>query len=758
VANRDEEERLAGTERPAQVIDWAPGGLELRIEVGHDGMARLTRLAAPGRTGSRPGPASAGPGRPADAALPLLDVVLAGEGRAWSGGRYCESETAYRFRYAGHDAGSSDGGSWHDLRVDLDDPVTGLRAEVHYRVLAANGTGGALRSWVRLENQGTAPVTVESVTSLLYGGLGGGQGPDDLADLDLWWAENDWMAEGRWQSRALRDALPDIGRRGLGADPRGCFSVSSAGTWSSGRYLPAGAIVNRRTGHAWAWQIEHNGGWHWEAGECAGHAAGPAPGPQGRHAPPGAVSGTYLALLGPVDAEHHWHVTLSQGDSFTTVPASLAVSPEGFDGAVAVLTAVRRAIRRPHDDALRLPVIFNDYMNTLMADPTTERLLPLIDAAAEAGAEYFCIDAGWYADIDEGWWDTVGAWRPSRTRFPGGIAEVLGHIRNAGMVPGLWVEPEVVGVNSEVASQLPADAFFQRGGQLVVEHGRYHLDLRHPAAVKHLDQVVDFLVGELGAGYLKFDYNISVGPGPDSGGLSAGAGLLAANRAQLDWLDAVLDRYPGLVIENCSSGGMRTDYALLSRMQLQSTSDQQEYLRYPPIAAAAPAAIAPEQAASWAYPQPEFTADEIAFTMVNALLGRVHLSGHLNRMSGAQRELVTEAVRVYKESLRPAIARSVPFWPLGLPRWDDSWVALGLRAGQDAERSTHLAVWHRGQDRTADSARVTLPLPRLRGARVTPRVLYPRQAGAEAGWDAERGTLTVTLPDPPSACVLCLEA
>jgi alpha-galactosidase len=171
------------------------------------------------------------------------------------------------------------------------------------------------------------------------------------------------------------------------------------------------------------------------------------------------------------------------------------------------------------------------------------------------------------------------------------------------MVPGLWLEPEVVGVDSDVARQLPADAFFQRGGQLIVEHGRYHLDLRHPAAAKHLDQAVDYLVGELGVGYLKFDYNIAVGHGPETGGLSAGAGLLAANRAQLDWLDAVLDRHPWLVIENCSSGGMRTDYALLSRTQLQSTSDQQEYIRYPPIAAAAPAAIAPEQGAVWAYPR-----------------------------------------------------------------------------------------------------------------------------------------------------------
>src|SRR5581483_6920045 len=106
--------------------------------------------------------------------------------------------------------------------------------------------------------------------------------------------------------------------------------------------------------------------------------------------------------------------------------------------------------------------------------------------------------------------------------------------------------------------------------------------------------------------------------------------------------------HPGLVIENCASGGMRTDYALLSRLQLQSTSDQQDHLRYPPIAAAAPTAMTPEQAGIWAYPQPSFSDAEIAFTMCGALLGRVCLSGHLDQMSPAQLELVAAALRVYR--------------------------------------------------------------------------------------------------------------
>ncbi|MBV9379298.1 MAG: alpha-galactosidase, partial [Streptosporangiaceae bacterium] len=640
--------------------------------------------------------------------------------------------------------------------VDLADPVSGLRAEVFYSALTGRG---ALRSWVRLTNRGALPVTVESVTSFLCGGLSSGGAPDDIGDLDVLWAENDWLAEARWQRRELRDALPDLNRRVHGGDPHGRFGLTSAGSWSSGTYLPMGAVVSRRTGHAWAWQVEHNGAWHWQVGECTHHRAVSGPRPAGWDAAPASVTGAYLALLGPADAEHHWRMTLEPGDEFTTVPVTVVVSPAGFEGAVAALTACRRATRRPHEDHRALPVIFNDYMNTLMGNPTTERLLPLVTAAAEAGAEYFCIDSGWYAEIDQGWWDTVGAWKPAASRFPNGITEVLDHIRAAGMVPGLWLEPEVVGVNSPVVRRLPPEAFLRRNGRLIVEHGRYHLDLRHPAAVEHIDGVVDFVVRDLGAGYLKLDYNIAVCPGPDTGdpsqgaGLSPGAGLLAVNRAHLAWLDRLLDRHPGLIIENCASGGMRIDYALLSRLHIQSTSDQQDHLRYPPIAAAAPTAMAPEQAGVWAYPQPSFTDEEITFTLCGALLGRVQLSGHLDQMTPAQRELVAAAVRAYK-SIRSDLAAAMPFWPLGLPRWTDSWLALGMRG----PGASYVTVWHRGgwENAGADPSEVSLQVPHLRGRPTVAKLLYPDATLAAISWDPAAGKLSVSLPRAPTACLIML--
>ncbi|MER6952443.1 glycoside hydrolase family 36 protein [Streptomyces sp. NPDC000618] len=677
------------------------------------------------------------PGQNWDSLLPLVEVTATGHGRIWSGERFIDSAIGERLAYRSHETAAD--GDWQRTTIRLADPVTGLAADI---ALWTCPGAGFLRSQVRLVNEGTAPLRLEGVSTLTLGGILDGQGA--LDGLTLHWADNDWLAECRWRQAPFRDHVVPLSRSAHGHEGRGCFERFSQGSWSTGRHLPMAALTDR-AGRAWLWQIESSAGWRYETGEREGAA--------------------YLALFGPDDAHHQWHQTLAPGEEFTTVPAVLVgTEAGGLDAAFGELTAYRRRMRRSHPDHTALPVIYNDYMNTLMGDPTTDKLLPLIAAAGAAGAEVFVIDAGWYDDDAQGWWDAVGAWEASDSRFPGGIQQVLDAIRNHGMTPGLWLEPEVIGVRSPLARSLPAEAFFRRGGVRVTEHGRHHLDLRHPAARAHLDRVVDRIVGEWGVGYIKFDYNINIGPGTENGTESAGAGLLGHHRAHLDWLSSLLDRHPGLILENCASGGLRMDYAQLAVVQLQSTSDQQDPLRYPPIAAAAATAATPEQAAVWAYPQPQFSPDEIAFTLVGALPNRVHLSGFLDRMNPEQFSLVRSGISAYK-AIRAEIPESLPFWPLGLPSWEDTWIASGLR-GQAA---SWLALWRREpaaderaevprpmNQRRSDDATRTLTIPHLRGTGLRPTVLYPATADATAAWDVAAGQLTVRLPRPNTAVLLHL--
>ncbi|MZG17032.1 alpha-galactosidase, partial [Streptomyces sp. SID5914] len=321
-------------------------------------------------------------------------------------------------------------------------------------------------------------------------------------------------------------------------------------------------------------------------------------------------------------------------------------------------TAHRRRTRRPHPDHDGLPVVYNDFLNALMSDPTTERVLPLVDAAADLGAEYYVMDAGWYDDENGGWWDSVGAWQPSVRRFPGGgLDAVFDHVRARGMKAGLWLEPEVVGVRSPVARTLPDPAFFQRDGVRVAEWGRYQLDLRHPAARAHLDTVVDRLVTQLDLAYLKLDYNVDIGPGTDAGvEETVGAGLLGHSRAFLEWVADVMDRHPGLVVEGCAAGGSRTDAASARVFPIQSLTDQQDYRATPPIAAAAPLVLPPEQAGVWASVDGSMSREELAFATTTALLSRVHLAGRIDTLDAAGREVVRAALAAYR-GFRPALSR-----------------------------------------------------------------------------------------------------
>ncbi|MCT2592863.1 alpha-galactosidase [Streptomyces sp. N2-109] len=696
---------------------WGAGDLALHFLSTADGQVLLSGLA---RT------AGGEPTGDARAALPLVEIALAGEGSSGtSGKRHVDGALGRRLRYVRHAAGPE------ELVVELADPETGLRVAAHY----TRSPGlPVLRSWAEL-TAGEHAVTVERVSSFVFGGLAGLLGAPSAWERELyvWSARNPWSGEYRFSGTPLGElGVPDVGMARYGqTGTKSRAALTSTGSWPSSEWLPMGWVEGPES--FLAWQIEHNGSWHAELGDR--------------------YDDVYLLLSGPASREHQWSVRLEPGESFRTVTASVALAADR-DAALAALTRHRRAARRrSHPDHDKLPVVFNDFMNCLMGDPTTERLLPLVSAAAEVGAEVFCVDAGWY-DTERGgdagpggvpgWWDAVGAWEPAASRFPGGLAEVTDAVKAAGMVPGLWLEPEVVGVRSPVAGELPAEAFFRRDGQRVVEWGRYQLDLRHPAAVAHLDSVVDRLVGEFGLGYLKLDYNIDIGAGTDTDSAphGPGHGLLGHNRAYLNWLDGVLDRHPGLTIEGCAAGGMRTDHATLAHVSLQSLTDQQDPLLLPPIAAAAPAAVPPEQGAMWAYPQAGQSAEETAFCMVTAMLGRVHLSGRLDLLDARQRGLVAEALAVYRE-FRGLLPRAVPSWPLGLPGWRDGWLALAL----EVPGTMLLALWRR----EGAAAECELSLPR--GAvEVTP--LYPLFGEGELGWERGGGALRVRLGGAAAAARL----
>lgn len=593
------------------------------------------------------------------------------------------------------------------------DPELKLKVESIYQSF---GDTPVIRRTTRIVNYGDQSVGIEYLSSAMLHNLASPRGFEE--ELMVHFAYNTWQAEGQWHARKPSE---------LGFIDNGRFSASEAsfsslGTWSTQKFLPMAMVENKKLGVTWFWQIEHNGSWHWELSNN--------------------VSTSIYAYIGGPDAQHAqaWK-QLRPGEAYETVPAAVGCVPGGIENAVRALTEYRRvACIRPHNENRKCPVIFNDYMNCLEGNPTTERELPLIEAAADAGCEYFVIDAGWYAERNENWWSAVGLWQPSKTRFaPDGLRSLLNRIREKGMVPGLWLEPEVVGILSPLKEK-PDAWFFMRHGRRVIDHSRFLLDMRNPEVRAYLDAVVDRMVNDYGVGYIKMDYNVDGLEGTELRSDSFGQGMLEHCRALLAWHDGVLNRHPSLTIENCGSGGGRMEYAMLSHLQLQSSSDQEDYRKYPAITVGASAGVLPEQLAVWSYPLATDGPDAASFNMVNAMLCRIHQSGSLTKISDSSLAQVKTGIAIYKSQIRSQIPESTPFYPLGFTDITDtkSPIALGMKS---ADR-TFIAVWRLAGDSVVHLPNVSRNL----------KVLYPDDLGIYVKPDREG--ITVSFPRTYMACIL----
>ena len=604
------------------------------------------------------------------------------------------------------------------IEVEMQDEETGLIVTSHYQFY---DDIAVVRAWTTLYNSGKEDLGIEYVSSFAITGIEkeGLNLPEDK--LELWIPHNGWQKELHWNKYRLDELGMSSTQPGAIRRTSKTIGINNAGNWSTKEYIPMGYLYNAESGASLYWQIEHNGSWYWEIADQDGHL--------------------YLKLSGPTEHQSHWWKNLTPGESFESVPVSVGSLLGGFDESMGELTKYRRAIRRPNADNENLPVIFNDYMNCLFADPTTEKEMPLIDAAKEAGCEYYVIDAGWYADGF--WWDYVGEWLPSKKRFPNGLEEVTNRVIEKGMVPGVWLEIEVMGIKCPLADQKPEDWYFIRHGKKVSDRSRYQLDFRNPAVREHATGVIDRLVRDYHVGYIKMDYNIEPGVGTEINADSFGEGLLGHERAYLGWLESIFEKYPELVIENCSSGGLRMDYAMLSRHSIQSTSDTEDYIRYSTIAANAPSALTPEQAAVWSYPLKEGDDEEAIFNMVNAMLLRIHQSGHLAEISRERFALVKEGIAYYKK-IRADLREGLPFWPIGPAAYGDGWACVAIRNG----KKTYMAVWRRGSQESV----VTLPHKYLKGRKAEAVCDYPADGrGCRYAWNNALGELTVELPERISA-------
>ena len=232
------------------------------------------------------------------------------------------------------------------------------------------------------------------------------------------------------------------------------------------------------------------------------------------------------------------------------------------------LRGISRAAARPR------PVTLNIW-EAVLFDQDYPTLADFASQAAALGVERFVIDDGWFLgrrDDRAG----LGDWTPDPAVWPEGLGPIARHVRSLGMELGLWVEPEMINEDSDLARAHPDWILRARPELPMRQRFQQVLDLTNPEAYARILTDLDRLVTDLDVAYLKWDHNrdlVDAGH-PGSGAAAVHEQTLAVYRL----IDELRARHPRLEIESCASGGGRVDLGILERTDRVHTSDNHDPL------------------------------------------------------------------------------------------------------------------------------------------------------------------------------------
>ncbi len=550
----------------------------------------------------------------------LVQLKLVGDGYAsgYSQGHIMHgSESSSLLKYVRQEAVEAEG----ERRIETvlqSDRVTA------YHVLRLRANVPGLFVETRIENTSGEIQRLEYLTSFSLCDLSPIGKEERIGDLALYRLTSRWSGEGKLLRQSMLDLHmePSWSRHGVNA-----VRYGQVGSMPVRGYFPWGVVADEKYGWCLGAQLYHPGSWQmevWNKDDKISFAGGLA------------------------DREFgHFLKTLRPGEIFAAPKAVIAAAMGDVDEVSHCLTlAQEEALSDLPETEKDLPIVFNEYCTT-WGTPTAKNLSRIVDAIRGHGFRYLVIDAGWYGSPREDWYNHQGDWDVNEERFPGGFSETVRKIREAGMIPGLWMEMELAGGGSRAFHEKEA-LFLHRDGLPLTDGGNRFWDMKKPETVRYLDERIIGTLKENGFGYVKVDYNGNFGIGPD-GEESFGEELRKSVLASRDYFRRISRSIPGIVIENCASGGHRLEPSMMGVCAMASFSDAHECLHIPVIAANLHRAILPRQSQIWAVLRASDSDRRLYYSIINGFLGRLCVSGDVYDLSPRQWEILDQGISFYRQ-------------------------------------------------------------------------------------------------------------
>lgn len=356
-----------------------------------------------------------------------------------------------------------------------------------------------------------------------------------------------------------------------------------------------------------------------------------------------------FAQLGVAELLSPGEVVLAPGESYATPTAYAVYSAWGMDEASQALHAHLRA-RSSHPSRPR-PVTLNTW-EAVYFDHRLDRLTELADAAASVGVERFVLDDGWFGGRRH---DRAGLgdWTVSAQVWPDGLTPLIDAVTSRGMEFGLWVEPEMVNLDSDLARAHP-DWLLAPPETIPIAWRHQHvLDLAHPEVFAHILDRLDALLRDHDIAYLKWDHNRDLVQAAHGRAPGVHAQTLAAYRL----LDELRSRHPRVEIESCASGGARVDLGIIERTDRVWASDTLDPIERQTIQRWTAALLPPELIGAHIGSEQSHTTGRrasLGFRCVTAFFGHLGIEADLTAMSPVDRNRIAVTVAEHK-ALRPLL-------------------------------------------------------------------------------------------------------
>ena len=484
--------------------------------------------------------------------------------------------------------------------------VDGVILKIHYKT-----EGDAVRTWSEVVNDSCQEIRIEMLASFAL---------KDIEADKIHRLQSFWSAEGKLRTESIEDLHLEKSWNGCAVRIE---KFGNTGSMPVRKYFPFLALENSCTGKFIGIQLYCASSWQMEIA-CK-------------------ESQLFTVTGGIADRDFgHWYKKLSPGEAFIAPEAVIAEGTSLLEVCDKLVKAQQPLIS---DVDYKMGITFNEFCTT-WGNPSFENVKRIADKLEGRGIQYFVIDCGWFGK-GGGWSREAGEWKVDRSKFPEGLEAAADYIRSKGMIPGLWFELEVVGDKSIYFEA--AEHLIKKDGVPLTVGTRRFWDMEDPWVIEHLSKNVIGLLKKCGFGYIKVDYNDSMGIGCD-GADSLGDGLYRKVEASKRFFERIKSEIPDIVIENCSSGGHRLEPSMMRLVSQASFSDAHETTAIPVIAANLHCAVKPCQSQIWAVLRAEDSEERIAYSMAATFLGRMCLSGNIYDLTPRQWEVVEEGIKFYRKA------------------------------------------------------------------------------------------------------------